>query len=392
MADDALINSRAGRTYEFGRVLGRGETNERAGSCVECIVTCEDSWSLAQISVIELLAQENKLLEAVLPRAKRTAGNYAALFLADEGKPTQGRFYWPGLAAFAAKQVVEGIDYADKNVGALVAQVRAMAGISLYYLLKGNFWVFVEITAWKIFYRDNGPELFFHCIARRNVENYNAKAKALMQTLPWAAGENIDLKRSIEKRLYTLNLPNFKWSRLELDDSRGALAEMGNCKATPYLRAGFQRLREFETSSNSRVKATSAYQAAWQFLNHEQTLHLQAMIYDHADFQFAWDNNDLGRNINALLPITGARDPELVFNANSQITSQIASDELGPAGLNNDQVSVKMTLEDGKLYDSGKRMVYVRRILDQYQFLMQGKHRAYMVRQLRIIERLKDAT
>ena len=158
----------AENSTEPGRILERSITNTTPDSCKDCVVQCEDLWSLAQSKTLVMLSANGKLLESVVPRARRTAGNYAQLFLDDEGTPAQGRFYWPGLAAFAAKQVVEGIEYADKNLGAFVAQVRAMAGISLYYLLKGNFWVFAEVTTWKVFYKDHGADLFFHCIARRN--------------------------------------------------------------------------------------------------------------------------------------------------------------------------------------------------------------------------------
>lgn len=387
MAKDSILHDDSG--YERGRVLGRGQTNERPGSCIECTVTCEDLWTLAQVHTVGLLSDNGRLLDKMLPRAKRTAGHYAALFLGDEGTPAQGRFYWPGLAAFAAKQVVDGIDYADKNLGAFIGQVRLMAGVSLYYLLKGNFWVFTEVTPWIVFYRDRGHALFFHCVDRRDANTYDTPGKNLMRRLPWATGENTPLKHAIEKRIRVLNLAGLQW-RMNLSDSQGALVELGDCKATVYLKEGFAKLRRYESEA-ARFRPQLAYDGAWSFLLHEQTMHLQAMIYDHLDFRFAWDNNDLGRSINEYLPITGARDPNLVFNAAPEITDQIEREQLQPHGLNEAGVSERMTLNDGKLYIAFDRMKYVERILKRYHKLM-GQYRGYMIGQLRIIEAMKNAT
>jgi hypothetical protein len=386
-----ILDEGEGKTYEVGRTLGEGITNDTPGSCVTCTVTCEDQWSLAQSQALVSLSSNNRLLGNVLPRAKRTAGHYAALFLGDEGTPGQGRFYWPGLAAFAAKQVVDGIDYADKSMEAFGAQVRAMAGISLYYLMKGNFWVFVEVAPWVIYYRDYGHEIFFHCIDRRDVNTYNTPTTAAMRRLPWALGENTPLKTAIERRLRAINLADLSWGRLNLSDSRGALAEINNCKVTAPLKDGFQKLRAFETEARIDKKPLLAYQSAWSFLQHEQTLHLQTMIYDHADFRFAWDNNDMGRWVNQYWNITGARDPDLVFNAAPAITPQIEREQLQPMGLRPSDISERMTLDDGKLYDSDARMRYVERILQRYHKLM-TQYRDYMIRQLRSIEAWKDAT
>lgn len=382
--------------FVAGRVLAESVTNTDPNSCKTCIVQCEDQWSLAQLQCVGLVCRNGKLLEAVLPRARRTAGNYAALFLGDEGTDKAGRFYWPGLAAFAAKQVVEGIEYADKNLAAFVAQVRAMAGLSLYYLLKGNFWVFVEVTTWKLFYRDHGAELFFHCIDRRNVETYDPVAKKTMEALPWARGENTPLRRAIEKRIRAVNVGDLTWNKMLVQDGRGALAEMGQCRVTGYLKKGFEALRDYEQLDATEAgaeRAAAAYQSAKEFLKHEQTLHLQAMIYDHPDFRFAWDNNDLGRSINRILPITGARDPDLVFHHDAAITPEVAERDLKPLGLTKDDVSERMALEDGKLYDVDARMRYVKRILDRYHRLMQDKRfRPYMIGQLQTISAWKNAT
>jgi hypothetical protein len=89
--------------------------------------------------------------------------------------------------------------------------------------------------------------------------------------------------------------------------------------------------------------------------------------------------------------ITGARDPDLIFNAAPTITSQTESAQLKPVGLTASQVSEKMQLDDGKLYEVAARMKYVERILSRYHRLMR-LYRPYMVSQLNSIKGWKDAS
>lgn len=367
----------------LGRVVGESITNTSRASCKNCAVTCEDQWSVTQLQTVNLLCEGHKLVEDSIRRSKRTAGNYAKLYLSDEGTEREGRFYWPGLAAFAAKDVVNGIAFADEKMGSFVAQARAMAGVSLYYLLKGNLWVFVEVTTWALFYKTYGAELFEHCVDRRDVATYDSVAKTLMRNMPWALGENVDLKKSIEKRLKAFDVVNWQWSTLRLGDAVGALTEVKNCKATKPLKTGFSLLKAYEQTSDAQQRGKYAYDSATEFLIHEQTLHLQKLVYDHEAFQFAMKNNDLGRY---WWHFMGARDPSLIFNAQASITRDIEASKLEPLGLSKDSVEVTMALDDGKLYNSADRMRYVKRILDQYHMLMQNpRFKPYMVRQLTTI-------
>ncbi len=386
--ESSVADTEEGQSYERGDRLGAAVTSNDGGSAVACTVNCEAQWSVLQMDVVRKLAQGNQLLTRVLPRAKRTAGHYAALYLSDEGTNMAGRFYWPGLGAFAAKQVVDGIDYAYESLDSWIGQVRYMAGFSLYYLVKGNLWVFLEVTPWMLFYKQYGHDCFQHCIARRNSDTFRAPVDGFVKRLPWASGPDQSLINTIESKLKMLDLGSLTWSKLNVQDGRGALAEMNKLQVTNYLRQGFAALRRFETAAPNR-RGEYARQSASYFLDHEQRLHLQAMIYDHADFRFAWDNNDLGRWLGSF---TGARDPDLVFSSAPAVTPQLERDQLRPAGLGRDDVSVRMALDDGKLYNATERMKYVKRILDQYHTLMQGRHRPYMIRQLRQIERWKDAT
>lgn len=112
MTASRIVDTQEGVSYVKGRALKQAHTRAEPGATEDAVVTCCDLWSSVQADSIKLLAENNVLIPKALRRAKRTAGNYAQLFLNDEGTEFQGRFYWAGLAAFAAKQVVDGIEFA----------------------------------------------------------------------------------------------------------------------------------------------------------------------------------------------------------------------------------------------------------------------------------------
>ena len=153
-----------------GRQLGFAMTSKEPNYCVTCIVTCEDQWSIMQMEALEKMGEEVDgeigliFIEDAVRRAKRAAGNYALLFLNDEGTDKEGRFYWPGLAAFAAKQVADGMEtarkfYSTESRSAFEA-VRYAAAVTYYYLAKGNLWLFLEVVPWHLFYRQYGVKSF----------------------------------------------------------------------------------------------------------------------------------------------------------------------------------------------------------------------------------------
>ena len=175
-----------------------------------------------------MLAGNNVLIPKVLKRAKRTAGNYAQLFLEDEGTEYQGRFYWAGLAAFAAKQVVDGIEFAESKFDEVVGQARLMSRVTYYYLLKGNFWVFLEITPWMLYWRKFGSDVFFRDVDCRNVNTYNPVILEQMKTMPWSMGENTALRNDLERKMRVLDIRKLNW-QMNLTDGKGALVEMTQC-------------------------------------------------------------------------------------------------------------------------------------------------------------------
>ena len=391
-----IIDTEEGVTYIKGRILKKAYTRAEEGATEDAIVTCCDLWSLMQAQSIALLAQNNVLVPKALRRAKRTAGNYAQLFLDDEGTEHQGRFYWAGLAAFAAKQVVDGIEFAESKFDHFMADARLMSRVSYYYLLKGNFWLFLEITPWMLYWRKFGREAFFRDVDCRDVTTYDPVITQQVQAMPWALGENTSLRLDMEKNLRKLDIRHLNW-QMNLTDDKGALAEIKQCRATVPLKEGFRYVEAYEIVNepgSKELREELAFKSADYFLKHEQNIHLQAMIYNHPEFKLAIDSNDLGRR---LWNLVETKDPTLVFNAAPMVTREIEIRELQPYGLTAEDVTVTMGLKQGKLYDPEARMKYVMAILKQYHYLMtkgrdfDGQFRLYMIEQMQVIAAWKEA-
>jgi len=357
---------------------------------------------MIQMQAVEIMSDNGKFLTDVMRRAQRTAGNYAQLFLDDEGTDEAGRFYWPGLAAFAAKQVVDGMrvarDFMCSKPQSVAAAVRFSAAVTYYYLAKGNLWVFLEVTPWHLFYSQYGPALLTHCMDRRNVETYDKPVKETVKALPWALGPNEGLLALLRKEAWIANFDHPLSSPPLMDGA--ALSEINNCQITDPLREAFGFIEAYESETRVQVKQAHAYNAAKASLRHEQTLHLQRMIYDHPEFQSAMSKNDWARGYPKLAWLFGATDPTLFFHADGQVDDVTYQGDVAPYGLTRDDITARMEIKDGHLYIADDRMVYVKRILDKYHKLMtaingvngEKSHREYVVRQMRVIaERWRHA-
>jgi hypothetical protein len=390
--------------YVKGRQLGFAMTSKEPDTCVTCVVTCEDQWSMVQMEAIDIMKDERGgFLTHAMRRAKRTAGNYAQLFLDDEGTDKAGRFYWTGLAGFAAKQVVDGMATTleflrggrpQSRVGA----VRFSAAVTYYYLAKGNLWVFLEVVPWHLFYRQHGPTLFEHCSRRRNVETYDKPVKDKVKELPWASGPYEGMLQLLRKEVSVANFDQ-PVSSPPLKDG-AALAEMNHCQMTMHLREAFKYIQYFEVTEGKDEKDDAAYKAAWASLEHEQKLHLQKMIYGHPEFQSAMSKNDWARSMPPLAWLFGATDPTLFFHAEAEVDEETYQRDVAPYGITREQVKARMEVKDGHLFDVEDRMEYVRQILDKYHELMtmvadkpgQHSHRGYIVGQIKVIaERWRNA-
>lgn len=394
--------SESDQPYVKGRQLGFAMTSKDPDACKTCTVTCEDQWSMVQMQAVGIMSDDGEFLTDVMRRAQRTAGNYAQLFLDDEGTDKAGRFYWPGLAAFAAKQVVDGMETAREFIcgrpQSLAGAVRFSAAVTYYYLAKGNLWVFLEVAPWHLFYRQYGATLFQHCIDRRNVETYDDPVKATVQGLPWASGPNEGLLALLRKEVSVVNF-NHPASGPPLKDG-AALAEMNNCQITAPLREAFGFIQDYEARTGTEAKNRVAFNAAWAALRHEQKLHLQHMIYDHPEFQSAMGKNDWARGYPRLAWLFGATDPTLFFHADGQVDDATYQRDVAPYSLTLEEITARMEVKDGHLYVAADRMRYVEQILGKYHKLMtkgtdsrgQRSHREYLVGQMRVIaERWRHA-
>ncbi|MGN6085719.1 DUF2515 family protein [Trinickia sp.] len=384
-----------------GRQLGFAMTSKEPNHCVTCIVTCEDQWSIMQMEALEKMGEDVKgeigliFIEDAVRRAKRAAGNYAQLFLDDEGTDKEGRFYWPGLAAFAAKQVADGLVIADGIIDgksrSVFGAARFAAAVTYYYLAKGNLWLFLEVVPWHLFYRQYGARSFNHCGERRNFETYDAPVKAMIEPLPWAKGPDEDLVKRLRKRALLGNFDH-PISSPPLKDG-AALAEMNNCRMTEHLRQAFEYIEEYEQTGDLQHKQESAYNAAWASLQHEQEQHLQRMVYDHPEFRSALGKNDWARGIPVLGWLLGATDPTLFFHSEPTVDDEIYERDVAPYGITLEEITARMEAHEGPLYDSLERMKYAKQILDKYHKLMTGivgvdgkpPQREYIVEQIRVI-------
>ncbi len=161
-------------------------------------VTCDHLWSLAQVQAIKRLSNYRKeyrlfgetkwMLEADFSiRAARIAGIYASFYLEQEdggNEKLMGRFYWMGLAAFASKQVMCGLDFTTLATTAWPIG-KPVVDIGKNGLGKGNFWLFQDIFCWHWFY-SKYPNKFEGCFSARNSETFDEKVKGALSRLPWA--------------------------------------------------------------------------------------------------------------------------------------------------------------------------------------------------------------
>ena len=163
-------------------VLGTCMTNSRAGSQHTQTVEAKHLWSFAQEEALTALSEQGpdkcwRLITDPERRAKRIAARYADLyFKSAEKSQGQLQMYWPALAAFVVKDIVEAYRYARENVlngglgnmartsGASAVVSTAWSDASPYEhavrvyaaLAKGNLWLFMDIYPWLWYFLEYG--------------------------------------------------------------------------------------------------------------------------------------------------------------------------------------------------------------------------------------------
>jgi hypothetical protein len=196
-------------------VLGQCTTNPRAGSQHTQTVEPRLLWSYAQEEALLALSDRAadgtyRLITDPERRAKRIAARYADLYFKSAEK-SRGKLqlYWPGLAAFVVKDIVEAYRYSrdevlsggwrNWNVSKLGSM--GMTGAMPYdlalrvyaALAKGNIWLFMDIYPWLWFVLEyglnsdgtlNSARLSSH-VGQRNTQTLQNQSKTAVQELPF---------------------------------------------------------------------------------------------------------------------------------------------------------------------------------------------------------------
>ncbi len=209
-----------GDGYEI-EVLGTCKTNTRPDSQHIQQVDAKHLWSYAQEEALTALSEQGpdkcwRLITDPERRAKRIAARYADLYFASAEK-SRGKvqLYWPALAAFVVKDIVEAYRYSRDNVlnGGWRNAARTSGASQLFAelategspyehslrvyaaLAKGNLWLFMDIYPWLWFVLEyglnkdgsmNAERLTSH-VSRRNAAEFQNQSEAAVRELPFGA-------------------------------------------------------------------------------------------------------------------------------------------------------------------------------------------------------------
>lgn len=204
-------------------VLGTCITNTTADSQHDAKVEYRHLWSYAQQAALIAVSDNNTqdgcyhLITDPERRAKRIAAHYAFLYF-ESARKSKGKvqFYWPALAAFVVKDIVEAYRFTREEVLqrqwkdlASVARNSSVADLgslvmtsdSPYQhalrtyaaLAKGNLWLFMDIYPWLWFFLQYGitpdgtlnTKRLAACLPERNWETYQHASKKAIEELPY---------------------------------------------------------------------------------------------------------------------------------------------------------------------------------------------------------------
>ncbi|WP_454688738.1 DUF2515 family protein [Achromobacter aloeverae] len=177
-------------------------------------------WSYAQEEALVGVSAQHagdkcyRLLPDAEDRARRIAARYAGLYF-KSAKKSAGKvqFYWPALAAFVVKDIVEAYRFDREDVleggwhtaarTSLIPSVvsEGMSGASPYAhamrvyaaLAKGNLWLYMDIYPWLYFFlrfgmnKDgslNEARLMDH-VTKRDATEYQQQSRAAVEQLPF---------------------------------------------------------------------------------------------------------------------------------------------------------------------------------------------------------------
>lgn len=202
-------------------VLGTCMTNSRTGSQHTQTVDAKYLWSYAQEEALVAMSEQGpdkcwRLITDPERRARRIAARYADLYFKSAEK-SQGKIqlYWPALAAFVVKDIVEAFHYSRASVlnggwqnwlrtsdgSAIVSEMFFDASpyahaIRVYAALaKGNLWLFMDIYPWLWYVLEyglnndgtlNAARLNAH-VGERNAATFQVQSRQAVNELPFGA-------------------------------------------------------------------------------------------------------------------------------------------------------------------------------------------------------------
>jgi hypothetical protein len=219
----AKDNAQGNQTAQDGReleVLGTCQTQPSMDAQHEHNVTPAQVWSYAQEEALVSVSDQHdhdkcyRLLPDAEDRARRIAARYAGLYF-DSAAKSKGKvqFYWPALAAFVVKDIVEAYRFDRENVleGGWGNAMRtstvptlfseALSSASPYAhamrvyvaLAKGNLWLYMDIYPWLYFFlrfgikQDgslNEARIRSH-VEQRNATEYQQQSRKAVEDLPF---------------------------------------------------------------------------------------------------------------------------------------------------------------------------------------------------------------
>lgn len=240
-------------------VLGTCMTNATPGSQHDAKVEYRHLWSYAQQAALVAVSDKNvqdgcyHLITDPERRAKRIAAHYAYLYFESARKSKKKvQFYWPALAAFVVKDIVEAYRFTREEVlhrewkdFASVARNSSAADLGSFVmtndspyqhalrtygaLAKGNLWLFMDIYPWLWFFLQYGinPDASLNvkrlaaCLPERNWNTYQRASKHAIDELPYGPKWMSRLAARLE------NDPVYRAAGSYLDNPRGWSADGG---------------------------------------------------------------------------------------------------------------------------------------------------------------------
>lgn len=319
-------------------------------------------------------------------RIKVIASHYARMYLETSKKGNEnlkGRFYWMGLAVFAAKQVYCGILAMDDMVNKISSissyygnklddftgakkiapewmahlEENALSGEELKYvrdrMLLGNLFLFLDIYPYHFLYRDL-PCSFFEAINHRNSQKYVATVKTDLYDLPYC------------KELGLISHFTYK---------------------KDYLRSAFENIKKTEEllRASNGVITKDIRKIQWKSLiaiaDHEQRVILQRCFYApngriDPKLKTIFDKQkQLDKHTNSLTVLDWFADVQgrqAVLTNACQLSFLFMKGHKDRDRFYEDMTNSKKlnSTEGENLYDVEQRMAFILRIAEDYHFIM----------------------